>query len=492
MHALKILLFVCVVVAPLAGLAVLGEVPSYGQSPHPAYPSVNAVLHAEQGALDALGAALLHRSPATTRAIGFKNWLAYDVVGFIDDRNVVSGRGDWLFYHPELEPCFDRRRASRSAAQIDAMTQVAGAAGLRMVVSMSPDKATIYPEQMHPLTERYWHCKASTSKALREALRQEAPELIDHTPTILAAKERSPQQQLYFHKDTHWTRYAGVLALRDTLAAVLHRSVAELPPPGTTAVMDEHTPDLSAAMLLLPGSERVAHVDGRIEATLPKVSASQKTVLLRDSFYGVVIDDLRRLFTGVKQFSSATAGMRQPLLTAKLLVVNFVERNFIARTAKAGPFSWTSHMGRGIARRNAAEATKVCGDYVDVRADGQVLKTKAITTTPEGFRVVGNDPHVVVPLPAARAPGERPCVRLALSAKTQTVEIEIFLPTGRSEDNSFALGRTFQTFVDPKTSSLAIILPTTMAGHSIRIDPGPDRLRSATISLIEVGAASTL
>ena len=89
-----------------------------------------------------------------------------------------------------------------------------------MVLSMSPDKSTIYPEALNATVRGYWRCRVENSAALRRLIKRELPDLIDHAEPILAEKARHPDIPLYYATDTHWTPYGGAIAVRQLLAAL--------------------------------------------------------------------------------------------------------------------------------------------------------------------------------------------------------------------------------------------------------------------------------
>ena len=122
-----------------------------------------------------------------------------------------------------------------------------------MVLTMSPDKSTIYPEALSATVRGYWKCRIDNGAALRRLIKQELPELIDHTEPLLAEKARHLDIPLYYVTDTHWTQYGGAVALRQLLAAVYPE--ARIPALRLSSATTMQTADL-ANMLLLSIEER--------------------------------------------------------------------------------------------------------------------------------------------------------------------------------------------------------------------------------------------
>ena len=103
---------------------------------------------------------------------------------------MISGRYDWLFYKRGFlgSSCVPPGEFLRPLAEIDALTEMANAAGLAMVVSVSPDKSTIYPEKLLSTDRRYWNCKRENGRFWRRLAASEAPLVIDHAVPLLSAR----------------------------------------------------------------------------------------------------------------------------------------------------------------------------------------------------------------------------------------------------------------------------------------------------------------
>jgi hypothetical protein len=348
---LKIAAFVAVIVAPLIALAVNGAIAPYGQKPFAEFPTLVAVTDGEKGSLDKFGEALLDRSPVTEAAIRLKNFAAYYGANFIDTKAIIFGRGGWLFFKEEFV-CVDREKLSAALNHIDEMIDTAKAAGIELIVAISPDKASIYPEKLHPLAKPYWACKLENNRLWRTLLAQH-PRIIDHAIPILAEKQRDPQAKLYFLKDTHWTPFGSVWALRQLIGAAGRYDYSKLPPPVRAGVIARPT-DMGSAMMLLPGMEDFDKIDSSIENQLSVLAGvpQRRTVILHDSFYNVIMEWLPINFPGAAIFALEVDIAKYPaaLISADRIIVNSVERAFLGRTDD-GSLSWTSPLGLAILAR---------------------------------------------------------------------------------------------------------------------------------------------
>jgi hypothetical protein len=357
---LKIAAFVAVIIAPLTALAVHGAILPYGQKPFAGFPTLAAVSGGEKGALDKFGEALLDRSPVTEAAIRLKNFVAYHGANFIDTDSIIFGRGGWLFYKEELI-CVDRAKLSAALNHIDEMIDTAKAAGIELIVSISPDKASIYPEELHPLAKPYWACKLENNRLWRTLLAQH-PKIIDHAIPILAEKQRDPRGKLYFVTDTHWTPFGSVWALRQLIGAAGRYEYSKLPPPVRAGGMLARPTDMANTMLLLPGMEDYDKVDSSIENKLSVLAdvPERRTVILHDSFYNVIMEWLLPNFPGAAAFHVDGDIAKYPaaLTSADRIIVNSVERAFLGRSIDGGTLSWTGPLGRAILARSADNARR--------------------------------------------------------------------------------------------------------------------------------------
>src|SRR5688500_13279288 len=217
---LKIALFILFLLAPAATLLPFGSVEGYGRT-QAEFPPFDKVLLGK-GRFDQLGDAVLERSIVQRLAVQVRTWVSYRLVGFVDNDRIVSGNDGWLFYRPEFHngECLDEQETAPRLRTLATLIDVGRAAGIDMVLSMSPDKSTIYPEALNATVRGYWRCRVENSAALRRLIARELPDLIDHAVPLLAEKARHPDIPLYYATDTHWTPYGGQIALWQLLAAL--------------------------------------------------------------------------------------------------------------------------------------------------------------------------------------------------------------------------------------------------------------------------------
>jgi hypothetical protein len=455
---LKIALFILFLLAPVATLLPLGSVEDYGRT-QTEFPPLGKVLLGKKGRFDQFGDAVLERSIVRRLAVQLRNWVGYRLVGFVDNERLVSGNDGWLFYRPEFTGgrCLDEGRMAARLRAFAVLMDVGRAAGIDMIMTMSPDKSTIYPEALSATMRGYWKCRIENSAALRRLIKQELPELIDHAEPLLAEKARHPDIPLYYVMDTHWTQYGGAVALRQLLAAVYPE--ARIPALRLSSATTMQRADL-ANMLLLSIEERGPRAEPLLaeDIELDDQQAVQ-TLIIHDSFYVRIKQQIRDAFPDPVTMLSFSEDdrLRADGLTADRLIINAVERKFV--TLEGHVLAWDGDIPIAIVNRNIQRAQD-CGAFgsADAAIDETTLRDVAIR---------------------AVVSGHLPCLRLSVTAEERAT-LEIALPD--PETGVFEPGRTLEYRIEPGTRTIAFVLPGYAAGSNVRVSSD-----DAAISAIDVG-----
>jgi hypothetical protein len=457
---LKIALFILFLLAPVATLLAFGAVDDYGRA-QTKFPPLGKVLLGKKGRLDQFGNAVLERSIMQRLAIQVRSWAGYRLVGFVDNGHLFSGNDGWLFHYGEFNggKCIDERSIARHLRVVAAVIDIGRAAGIDMVISMSPDKSAVYPEALNATVRGYWKCRAENIATLRRLMARELPDLIDHTLPLRAEKARHPDIPLYFATDTHWTRYGGMVALRQLLAALYPD--AQIPPARWSGATAGRTTDL-AKMLLLPIEEQgpVAEPLLARDLALPGDRAAVETLIVHDSFYLMIRPEIRDAFPDpvTTLIFNQSGRIRANGLSADRLIINTVERRFLL---DRNFMAWEKDIPVAIVKRNMLRAQD-CGafDVAGAPTGGETSARRDIA-----IRAV--------------ASGHLPCLRLAVTAK-KPADLKIALPD--SETGVFEPGRSLRYRIVPGTQTIAFVLPGYSAGSKVQVS-----LDDAALSTIEVG-----
>lgn len=142
---------------------------------------------------------------------------------------VMLGGSGWLYFLGEDGKAFDRHYLgvqpvadadiAAVAAELERRAAFLATHGIAYVVTVVPDKHTIYPEHL-PL----WVPRPATPSPLdrlNDALRLQGVRVVDLRPPLLAAKQR---ERIYFKTDSHWT-LAGASVGYDALMREVQRAV---------------------------------------------------------------------------------------------------------------------------------------------------------------------------------------------------------------------------------------------------------------------------
>ena len=463
MAHLKIALFTLFLLAPVATLLSFGAVEGYGRT-QAAFPPLGKLLLGKKDRFDRFGDAVLERSIVQRLAVQLRNWVSYRLVGFVDNERLVSGDDGWLFYRPEFTDgrCLDEGQTAARLRGIAVLMDVGRAAGIDMVMTMSPDKSTIYPEALNSTIRGYWRCRVANSATLRRLIARELPDLIDHAEPLLAEKARQPDIQLYYATDTHWTPYGGAIALRQLLAAVYPE--ARIPALRLSAATTMQRTDL-AKMLLLPIEERGPRAEPLLAGDLGLATGDRPavhTLIVHDSFYVRIRRQIQDAFPDPMTMLAFSEDNRLRVdgLSADRLIINAIERKFV--TLEGDVLAWDADIPIAIVNRNRQRAQD-CGafDSADaaIRGGETALRDVAI-------RAVASE-HL-------------PCLRLSVTAK-ERVTLEIALSDPKT--GVFEPGRTLEYKIAPGSRTIAFVLPAYAAGSSVRVSLDDD----AAISAVEVG-----
>jgi len=201
------------------------------------------------------------RQPLTARALRqyegvlrerswFQQWarpvvrrLGWVLLGEVGTQ-AVRGRGDWLFYRPDLRYLVEPDRAEAGGADwewmepgvrrtsregvIEAITTFRDQLrerGIVLVVVPVPGKPAVYPER---LTRREVGGVVSPTQELLEALERRGVATVDLAAVFWDMRRRGEGGALYLARDTHWTP-RGAKAAAGAVAARL-RALGVAPP----------------------------------------------------------------------------------------------------------------------------------------------------------------------------------------------------------------------------------------------------------------------
>ncbi len=173
-------------------------------------------------------------------------------------QNVLLGRDDWLYFLGEDGRSLDRFVRGTlpiGAAEIDALARelerrrrFLAARGIAYVVTIAPDKSTLYPEHL-PAWVRPVAGPTPLDRATEALKRNPALRFVDLRAPLRAAKA---SEQVYYRTDSHWNYLGATVAygalmreVRNALGAERLPQIAPVERPPFVRGVDRYRGDLS-------------------------------------------------------------------------------------------------------------------------------------------------------------------------------------------------------------------------------------------------------
>ncbi len=126
--------------------------------------------------------------------VGDDDWLVYTAEGDIEDYQKVE-----LFSDDEL---------ANFQKNLDALSDSYAQRGIKLLIVVSPNKNTIYPERV-PNQIPVFGTTSKLDQAVNYLRANGKTQIVDLRPALLAAKA---ERQVYYATDTHWNDYGAYIA----------------------------------------------------------------------------------------------------------------------------------------------------------------------------------------------------------------------------------------------------------------------------------------
>jgi hypothetical protein len=266
---------------------------------------------------------------------------------------VIQGSDGWLYFGGDTSnQCDPVRDVADTLARLDRLGRTIETSGRRFVVTVAPDKSTLYPDTL-PASYLGKDCAQARRAEFWDALRKSPPTGYLDLRGPLEAAGRNGGIPVYRKSDTHWTP-RGAVVFAQGLANVLDPSllsgsqVADTGPvsePGDLAALlgQPAAEEIPGATLVRPGVSPVA----RASLDLPDMPSTDPvtvtdrttgvplfqphTLLLGDSFSNASRSALGTLFANLTLLHNEAAGENpqtaaDAVAAADVVVVEIVER----------------------------------------------------------------------------------------------------------------------------------------------------------------------
>ena len=140
--------------------------------------------------------------------------------------NVVLGKDDWLYFAGEDGHAIDRHvrgtlpvtddDIAKLAAELERRRAWLAARGIAYVVTIAPDKATLYPEHL-PAWVHVMQAPTPLARASAVLGRDPSLRYVDVREPLREAKAREP---VYYRTDSHWNYLGAIVAYRAIMEEV--------------------------------------------------------------------------------------------------------------------------------------------------------------------------------------------------------------------------------------------------------------------------------
>ncbi|XSG82634.1 MAG: alginate O-acetyltransferase AlgX-related protein [Methyloligella sp. ZOD6] len=386
-------------------------------------------------------------SPAGMMAVRAKSTFEYDIFGYVETDQVISGDDGWLYYKPQFfdGTCLDLELIAQGLDLVEALTAVASGAGIRFAFSVSPDKSVAQSEHLGTRARAASGCKLPTAEAWRRMAAANGSHIIDHLAEFRAT-DLPPGTELYLKTDTHWNEYAQAIAARGWSERWLGIDPG-LPETSDGQLIAIRT-DLGTNMLRLDRMELTTSFEsfwqGRFQDTVG--TGIRNAVILHDSFYARARPSLQVLFRDAEFFDRNhpdEKGLRAAIAARPhYLLVNSVERRVFARL-RNGEYGWEGALGLGLLDANEAAGESCVFESVN-RASGT---TENLIELPDTL-------------------SRLPCLRISMPAASG--EVWVLLPSSTSPiyRTSFSIVRSND---GREAQDWKLVLPLEYAGTTVLV-----------------------
>jgi len=420
-------------------------------------------------ALKEISDAITERSNLTRRSIQANYWVRYNIAGYVDTDEIISGQQGWLFYKEQFSGgnCIKARVYARVLRRMKVYSDLAKQTDLNVIFSIAPDKSQIYREYLSPTSFHYVGCSQQNGILWRELSKGIFPELIDHKLDIMDEKANriviQKDQLLYYKIDTHWNATVAPLVIKRLVSSIGDDTKIIIPDTNLLTRAILKIPDMLNVMLLQDRLERVSMDGFDIPVTNSDGAA---TYIVHDSFYNVIKMELDMAFNYPNFFRMSTDRGKYPnrIMNAEavaLVVVDSVERQFFRK------FRNPYHpLYEAILGRNQSFARQYCTFDTPAKRIGlrNVEQIDAVS-----YSAQSNDPVLIL----NRSSFDMNCFRIELEVNKPSV-FEIFLPNVshlESGRHPYEEGRTISVKIKKGITELNFVLPIGHKVNQIHLHP---------------------
>ncbi len=189
-----------------------------------------------------------------------KRWMDYHLFGMTDAPEVHVGNDGWLFDQQSISDfrknaCHQASRIRRLVLDLHAAARIAEASGRRLIFSVAPSKATVYPEYVGAVPQNRDCGQNHYDLMLKELAREPLKNFVRLDETLSAAK--SGQELLYDKTGAYWNRHGAAVVSKALVANIFDHEPWPTPTDDdlTSALMGRVTPKTDTVAPATPADD---------------------------------------------------------------------------------------------------------------------------------------------------------------------------------------------------------------------------------------------
>ena len=419
----------------------------------------------------------------------------------------VVGRNGFLFLGDEHMrtfsthaglPTWNKKDVFPALGNVKALHRWLQRRGIPLMVTVAPDKATIYGENL-PAWVRTPNTNLPTVH-LRSALPQEEPALVLYNPELLQEAKKTYGTDLYHPGDTHWTDLGAFIYyeyIMDQCRAVLGQSLHVLSRPSYRSQPNAAGTNVGDLMSLMryaypfnipvvnaeqwpPAMAKVTFPETvnilltekdaqRRTLHNPQALNPQKVLLVGDSFSQALVEFMHRTFQSVLSYHirSDNTVLQQAIALYKpdVVILEVVERDALVilnQVLNGTPRVSVEEVQR--LRADSRMSTQERLPLASLRSQGG----RMVMHGEEGvFTAINNDPQLIWDLPPTA--GKNMLVELEMTAPGPTTVLLYYATT---KEPHFSEARTVRVQTGAGRVKVPLYLEADAPLTTVRLDPG--------------------
>lgn len=217
-YILYIIVLCMILLVPFAGMTFWPTNESSENTPMVAVPSLTENGHLNTDILSHWGSWFENHYAFRQYLITANSWLYTTLLKTSPVEKVILGKDDWLFYQETLSDytgtdLLSEREIYNIVHNIKLMQWSAESQGASFLVTVCPNKNTVYPEKMD---DKYPQGIETNLQLFTQAMKDNQIPYADLSDALINHKE----EMLYYHRDSHWNQVGALLGYNQLMTSL--------------------------------------------------------------------------------------------------------------------------------------------------------------------------------------------------------------------------------------------------------------------------------